>query len=44
MHEGSEGVLYIELPKDGSAWKAYLGGRQNNVATLDQVVGLVAYV
>lgn len=39
VHEGSEGVLYIELPLDGSAWKAYLGGRQDNVATLDQVVG-----
>ena len=39
VHEGSEGVLYIELPRDGSAWKAYLGGRQSNVAILDQVVG-----
>lgn len=39
VHEGSEGVLYIELPLDGSSWKAYLGGRADDVATLDQVVG-----
>ncbi|NKB33561.1 MAG: hypothetical protein GKR91_10740 [Pseudomonadales bacterium] len=39
VHEGSEGILYIELPLDGSAWKAYLGGRIDSVATLSQVVG-----
>jgi len=39
VHEGTDGILYIELPLDGSAWKAYLGGRTDNVATLNQIVG-----
>lgn len=39
VHEGNDGILYIELPLDGSAWKAYLGGRTDNVATLNQIVG-----
>lgn len=39
VQEGSEGILYIELPINNSPWKAYLGGRANNMATLDQIVG-----
>ena len=39
LHESLEGLLYLELKKDGTTWKAYYGGRLGNTATLDQVIG-----
>ena len=39
LHESLEGLLYLELKKDGTTWKAYFGGRLGNTATLDQVIG-----
>ena len=39
LHESLEGLLYIELKKNGTTWKAYYGGRLGNTATLDQVIG-----
>ena len=39
LHESLEGLLYLELKKDGTTWKAYYSGRLGNTATLDQVIG-----
>ena len=39
LHESLEGLLYLELKKDGTSWKAYFGRRLGNTATLDQVIG-----
>ena len=39
LHESLEGLLYLELKQDGTAWKAYYGGRIGNKATLEQVIG-----
>ena len=39
LHESLEGLLYLELKQDGTAWKAYYGARVGNKATLDQVIG-----
>ena len=39
LHESPQGLLYLELKQDGTAWKAYFGGRIGNMATLDQVIG-----
>ena len=39
LHENLEGLLYLELKQDGTAWKAYYGGRIGNKATLEQVIG-----
>ena len=39
IHEGSQGLLYIELSTNPFGWNAYLGSRIEDRAVLDLVVG-----